>query len=377
MHALPVARPIWRRLWPIKRVERLGRSVLVRVMARLLAARQAAVVLPEAPRILVLRFDARLGNSVLLTPLLASLRAGYAQAKIDVLTGRRNAALLASHPAVDATMTYDKAGVARRHGPLATLYRLRRRRYDLCIDACNPTDPSVTHALVARLSGAKATIGSACASFGKLYTAAVDVASAGPHEIDLRLALLQPLGLTTLTRTVSMGALPIAQGAPAQAFVRARLGQAYAVVNLGARLAEKRLKAADYAVIAYALMARGLVPVLTYGPDEAGLAEAVVGLMPDALVAPPTDVPSLACIMQEAVCVISCDTGPMHLAVALGRPTCGLFVSTNMARFGYGQAPHACVDVQSRPADVWMPPVRQFIAAVAAPKAKRAGGMVR
>lgn len=350
-----------------KAVERWGRRALLRVVSSVLARRAQSIMLPKAPRILVLRFDARLGNVVLLTPLLQTLRAQFPDSQIDVLGDKRSAVILASHPAINQFLTYDKAAVWRADGPVGTWWRLRRRNYDVCLDASNPTDPSVTHALVARLCGAKASIGSDCSGFGRLFTAPVDVSSAGPHEIDLRLALLTPLQGKTWVRSASVGPLYVASDARVVAFIRQSLTQSYAVVNLGARLTQKRLKAADYAVIAYVLMAAGLMPVLTYGPAEEMLAKEVAGLTPDAIVAPPTNVAELALVMRGATCVISCDTGPMHLAVAVGRPTCGLFVSTPIARFGYTKAPHACVEVSGRPAEVWMPYVRQFVERVAQP----------
>jgi ADP-heptose:LPS heptosyltransferase len=351
-------------------MERWGRRMLVRLVSMLLGRRPRPVLLPAQPRILVLRFDARLGNVVLLTPVLQTLRAQCPDSHIDVLGNKRSARLLASHPAVNGFAAYDKAAFWRAEGPLGTWWRLRRSGYDLCLDLSNPTDPSVTHALVARLCGAKATIGSDGSGFGRLFTAPVDVSQAGPHEIDLRLALLAPLGKNTWVRQPTLGALPVPSDAPVVSFVQQTLTQPYAVLNLGARLAQKRLKAADYAVIAYALMAAGLRPVLTYGPDEAGLAQQVIGLMPDAIMAPPTDVAELALVMRGALCVISCDTGPMHLAVALGRPTCGLFVNTSLARFGYSQTPHACVQVAGRPPEVWMPCVRGFVTKLVAPGAQ-------
>ena len=65
-----------------------------------------------------------------------------------------------------------------------------------------------------------------------------------------------------------------------------------------------------------------------------------------AVLAPPTDLSTLAALMAAARVVITCDTGPMHLAVAVGTPTCGLFVSTDPARYGYSEKPHCAVDAR-------------------------------
>jgi lipopolysaccharide heptosyltransferase I len=73
-----------------------------------------------------------------------------------------------------------------------------------------------------------------------------------------------------------------------------------------------------------------------WGPGERELAEAI-----GCRVAPPTNLRELAGILLRAKLVIGADTGPLHLAAALGTPTIGLFGPTNPARNGpYGQSGH-------------------------------------
>ena len=48
----------------------------------------------------------------------------------------------------------------------------------------------------------------------------------------------------------------------------------------------------------------------------------------------------------QAAYVVTCDTGPMHLAVAVGTPTFGIFVCTDPKRFGYSESPHQALDAQ-------------------------------
>jgi ADP-heptose:LPS heptosyltransferase len=81
--------------------------------------------------------------------------------------------------------------------------------------------------------------------------------------------------------------------------------------------------------------------------------------VPEAELAPPTGLTDLADLMHCARAVVSCDTGPMHLAVAVGTPTCGVFVSTDPSRYGYAEAPNLVLDVRSAPLDVG--PVEQWL----------------
>ncbi len=339
----------------LKAIERAGRRFLVAALAFVLAPRRRPVTLPKAPRILVVRLDERVGNLVLSTPLLASLRARFPEAHIDVLGASRGETLLAAHPAVNGYLRYRKWALFAADGPLGTLLRLRRAHYDLAIDAGNPLDPSTTHALIVRWSGATHTVGAAHGPFARLYSAPVPI-EAGP-EIDMRVGLLAAIPGDTVIRALSLGRLPVASSPRLAAFA-AQLSRPYAVLNIGARTVKKRLPAGVYAQIADTV--RHAV-VLTYGPAEEVLAREVASRVPRSLLAPPTALADLVHLMSGAMAVISCDTGPMHVAVATGKPTCGIFVSTDPARYGYGTPPHCAIDARRGPPSAWLPLVSQWL----------------
>lgn len=323
----------------MKRLELLGRRFLTWLLAALLSARRKPLETPS--RIVVIRLDERVGNIVLLTPLLQTLKARYPHAVIDVVGSAKSHVLLANHPAVHQTIVFDKRSLFAPFGPLRLPTFLRAQRYDLAIEASNPTDPSFTQAIMVRLSGAKHTIGPAHGNFAALFTSPAVIRDDGAtHEIDLRLQLLQGLP-GPLVRTPVIGNI----GEPAKKVAELTHElPTYVVINLGARLAEKTLKAADYAALAKAVCDRGLACVLTWGAPELVLAEETRRLEPRAVIAPATNLSSLAFVMRNAKAVISCDTGPMHIAVAVGTPTCAIFVSTEPKRYGYHDAPHLTVD---------------------------------
>lgn len=357
----------------LQTIERAGRRLLMWLLRLLVGGRARPIDLPQAGagelprrlRIAVVRLDERLGNVVLLTPLLQTLHAHFGQTPIDVVLSARAAPLLAGLPAVGHIYPYAKWALLRACGPLGTIWQLRRRRYDLVVDAGNPTHPSVTHAIVTALSGARHTIGSACAGFGPLYSAPVPVCpERDVHEIALRLALLRPLGaVRPIARMQVSRSMPLPARSRLPLFVRAMQHTPYVVINVGARLRDKQLHAADYSVIANALTVAGLLPVLSYGPAELALATRVKALATTAVLAPPTCLAELAHLFTHARAAISCDTGPMHLAVALGVPTCGIFVSTDPRRYGHAEAPHAVIDARLRDHGHWLGAVRHFIAA--------------
>lgn len=330
----------------------------------MLGVLQRPVSLPAAPRILVIRLDERLGNLLLLTPLLSSLRQRFPHAEIEVLANARGIHALAQHPAVSAFLPFRKRALLAADGPLAAPWRLRCRRYDLCMDASNPLDPSVTQVLLARLSGAFHTIGSASGGFGPLFTAPVQVPR-GLHEIALRLKLLAPLGPGPTVTLPTMPLVPLPPHSPVAMLGRSLEEVAYMVLNVGARLKAKQLRAADYAELVRCGLAAGLRVLITWGPAELELAEQTLAIEPRAHLAPPTQVVELAHLMAHARRVVTCDTGPMHLAVAVGAPTCGIFVHTEPERFGYRDPPHHLIDARVRPLSSALPPLAAWLAAKA------------
>lgn len=328
---------------PRQRLERAGRRQVLRMAAALLAVRPRPVTLPAAPRILVIRCDARLGNVLMLTPLLDSLRRRFPSGTLHVLATPQACPFLQHHPAVDRVLVYRKRAILHRDGPVRTPWRLRRHGYDIAIDAANPTDPSTTQTLLVRLAGARFTVGSAQGHGASLYTAPVLI-DPTRHEIALRLQLLQPLPGTYATPCLSLPRWPPVNGA-VSTFVFAHKPH-FGILNVGARVAYKHLTAAQYAAIALKHPRGHGRLVITYGPKEANLARAVARDLPEAILAPPTTVPELAYIFGQASWVVTCDTGPMHLAVATGTPTAGIFLSADPKRFGYPNAPHCVIDAR-------------------------------
>jgi ADP-heptose:LPS heptosyltransferase len=330
----------------IKTAERLGRRLIVGALGCLLAVRRRQVVLSDDPTILVVRLDERVGNLLMLVPLLDSLRRRFTRARIDVLGSVKGGALLDGHPCVHTYLPFHKWALLAADGPLAMAWRLRRRRYDLVIDAANPTDPSTTQAILVRLSGAHHTVGTDHPGFGRLYSAPVHLTDPSAHEIDLRLALLRPVPGEIISRAVYLARPPPPDGA-LKVLIDGLNGQEMGIVNVGARIADKMLPVSVYAQLAELVAGTGLAAVITYGPTERRLAEAVCAACPCSTLAPPTSLWQLAALCRRARLVITCDTGPMHIAVATGTPTCGIFLSTDPARFGYREPPHLAVEARA------------------------------
>jgi ADP-heptose:LPS heptosyltransferase len=211
---------------------------------------------------------------------------------------------------------------------------LRRQRYDVALDL----QGLLKSAFWARASGARRVIGFAREHLREPQAAWLYGERVTPphpaHVIDKNLALARHLGAPTAPI-----ALPIrAEASPpvAAGLARARDGQPYAVLNPGAAWPNKRWPAERFAALAQALHRRhGLVSIVTWGPSERPLAEAIVAASAGtARVSPETGIGDLAAVMRGASLVVSGDTGPLHIAAAVGAPLVGLYGPTWPERNG-------------------------------------------
>ena len=111
------------------------------------------------------------------------------------------------------------------------------------------------------------------------------------------------------------------------------------VLNPGAGRPEKRWSLERFRALAGVLTAtHGARVIVVWGPGEEADARAVAGTVAShVLLAPPTDLLALIALLRRAGVVVAADTGPLHLAAALGTPCVGLYGPTRAERNGpYG-----------------------------------------
>jgi len=113
-------------------------------------------------------------------------------------------------------------------------------------------------------------------------------------------------------------------------------GARYAVLNPGAGWPNKRWPAERFAAMARELHRwHGLLSLVTWGPAERALADEIVASSDGAArLSPPTSVGELAAVMAGAALVVAGDTGPLHIAAAVGAPVVGLYGPTWPERNG-------------------------------------------
>jgi len=302
-------------------------------------ANQTLALDPGArPRVLIIK-PSSLGDIVHALPLLAGLRAKYPHAEIHWLVASAFAPFLEGRSDLTGVIRFDR----RLHGrawrsPAAAaalarfLLDLRARRFDLVVDA----QGLLRSALFARFSGARVRVGFAHAREGAalLYTHRVKLAAEDRHAVQQVQRLVEFLRLPAAEYDAALLQISPEERAAAEALLPA--GPRIAVLP-GARWASKRWPAASFAALIDRIGAAQLgTCVLLGAPDEAALAAEIAGATrgPCANLAGRTTLRQLTAILDACAAVVCNDSGPMHIAAALGRPTVALFGPTDATRTG-------------------------------------------
>jgi heptosyltransferase III len=315
----------------VKRLEWFFKNLFAVWMAALLwrpgrRARAPSRLAGGKKRVLLVRVDNRVGEALLTTPLIDRLAgAGH---QVHVLMHPRVRRVLEGHPHVTKLWEY--------RPKWDVLGALRAERFDVVINCGNWDLESVTSAVVARLAGGPSVVlGPANFPSGWLMDVPVAAMSGSRSEAGQRTHLASPL--FSSSAPVRMSFRPTA---PFQV-----VEGPYAVVNPGGRLGYRRVLPERFSAAANVLLERGLTPVVTWGPGEEALVEAVCAACPGAVRAPPTTLDQLASLMRGAKVTVCNNTGPMHLSVAVGCPTLALFLHMEVERWGHPYEPHRMLDL--------------------------------
>ena len=289
----------------------------------------------ERIRILVVRTD-RVGDVILSTPVIQALSEAYPNSRIALMVREGVAPLVAGLPGVESVLIYDPLG---KHRGASGFWRLVRelRKSGFRISVSLQSDRRVAAALFfARI---KTRVGPLSKPHSYLFynrglrqrRSHVEM-----HETDYCLQLLRRLGIRVRTRSVPT---QVAISAAARADARAWLASAFAAGDMagGSRLivihpgmggSALNWPESHYLDLARALLRDGHRIVVTAGPTEGRLHDKFrESLLPEfegriafyggAGVGP---IDRLAGVLAESALVVAPSTGPLHLAVALGRP---------------------------------------------------------
>jgi lipopolysaccharide heptosyltransferase I len=326
-------------------------------------------------RFLIVRLGA-LGDIIHALPVAAALREAFPAARIDWLVSERHRAILDYVPVIDRCVVLERPRGARASsGATATSWRavaqaiaeLRQADYDVAFDLQGLLKSSI----LARSSGARRVVGFPVRHLRErwahlFYTETIEPPT-GVHVVDKNLALLAAVGLRDLPKRFPLGVGAGGAGGTGGAGLPRRSAEregrtsdvapstpdtghrtpddAFALLNPGAGWPNKRWPPEWFGVIADRLRANhGLASVVLWGPGEEALARTVVESSRGAArLAPPTGIGDMIVLARAASLLVSGDTGPLHIAAAVGTPVVGIYGPTNPARNGPWNPADLCV----------------------------------
>jgi heptosyltransferase I len=283
------------------------------------------------PRLLMVRLGA-IGDIVHAVPVAAALARRWPGVRLDWLVERRHRSLLDLVPCV-APIEFDSRRLGGAGGWGRVVRAMRRCGYDAAIDV----QGLLKSALLARASGAARVIGFSRAHVREraaawFYTEPVDVAGA-VHVVDRNLALLRPLGIASAARE-----FPLELPMPADRVLEAveEMRGPFVLLNAGGNWPNKRWPPERFGAVASLVRERaGVRSMVLWGPDDGPLAEAVVAASGGAAGrAPRTSLVDVMHLAKAAEALVSGDTGPIHLAAAVGTPVVGIYGPTDPVRNG-------------------------------------------
>ena len=203
---------------------------------------------------------------------------------------------------------------------------LRDAKYDLCIDL----QGAVRSAVIARWARAARLIGEdRPREPAARWFFSERVPTRGVHVIEQAIEVVNQAARELLPYVPAC--LPMEERAEAAA---SEFAQPFILLNPGAGWGAKRWPIDRYAEVARTLNASGYSIVVNAGPGEEGLVEELRRSAGDFINRIQPTLTELIAITRRASLVIAGDTGPLHLASALGRPVVAIFGPTDPARNG-------------------------------------------
>lgn len=299
----------------------------------------------EGFRLLLVRI-APLGDVLVTTPAIRCVRAALPAARIEFLTGEGGAELLEGNVHLDEILLW-RPGL---RAELALARELRRRRYDAVVDfeCAWPT------ARLVLATGARLRIGSHRPGPRRFcYNRRVRRPRPPASIARERLELLRPLGIEPEAMpdlSLELAIRPEDHAWAERVIRDLALGGDAPIVAVSpvSRLPYKQWGADRWAAVADRLAGAGAQVLLTNGPGEREQVAAVVGHMRHraAWDYGPSSLRQLAALYRRCVLWVGNDGGAMHLAVAAGTPTIGVFRWATRARWSHPEprGRHAGID---------------------------------
>lgn len=301
-------------------------------------------------RILVVK-PSSIGDVVHALPAVAALRRGFPDAFLAWMVEEEAADIVVGNPHLDEVIVSSRKrwGGELKQGSLRFsalremwefLKMLRTRRFDLVIDL----QGLLKSGIPSFLSGAPYRLGylEAREMSHIFLTHKVSVDNGKMHSVDRYLAILPVLGISAGEKDFSIATTPRDEERMASLLEShgVQPGEIQIVLNAPTRWPSKRWPQEKFAELGDLLASRlGARIILTGGRADVAIVEEIASLMVarPVVLAGKTSLKELCSLVKHVDLMVTCDSGPMHIAAAMGTPTVTLFGPTDPLRTGpYG-----------------------------------------
>ena len=304
-------------------------------------------LVPAPQRILLLRLE-RIGDLLMALPGIAAVRHFAPNAEIDLVVGSWNAELASAIPAATRVIQLDAEWLAREGqglrmpALLRTAASWRVRRYDLAINF----EPDIRSNLVLAASGARWTAGYRSAGGGALLNQALEYDPA-EHTADNARRLVSAVFGAAAPAAVPLLDIPEIERKRAKTIL-GNASRPVVAMHVNGGRAVKQWDPVRFAAVAQRLVAsRAATIVFTGAPADGPLiAQATATLPAGSFIDASKDVGllTLAALLEQADVMVTGDTGPMHVAAAVGTPIVAVFGPSDPRRY----APRGALDTVVR-----------------------------
>lgn len=291
-------------------------------------------LLRDTRKIAVLRPNA-VGDFMFCLPALHALKQSYPEAEIVYLGLPWHANFLAGRPGpVDRSVVVPPlpgigVGAGEPFDPLPVerfLEVMRAEKFDLALQMygggrhANPLLRQIDARLSVGMRTADAAPLDRCISYGGLVNRRLQLLEVAALAGAKAWPMKRQLQSTGSDRQLAAQLVPVVPG------------QKLVVVQPGASDARRRWPAARFAAVADALVEEGALLAINGAADEAPVVGAVIEAMryPAVNLVGRASLGALCGLLERAALVVSNDTGPLHMALALGRPCVGIYWFTNL-----------------------------------------------
>jgi heptosyltransferase I len=281
-------------------------------------------------RLLAVRLSS-LGDLVHTIPVVPALRSAFPDAQLDWLVDWRWSPLMKLVRGIDKVITLRPSVF----GYLQCMREVRRAGYSCVIDF----QGVYRSAVLAWISGAERRIGrdrNSARERGAARFYTDRVAPVGQHVAEMSMSLALNAGAQRPAEMQFPIDVPAQETSQLREKLRGQGAESYIVVSPGGGWKSKCWPTERFGALCAEIWQRhGVRSIINLAPGEAQLGEAVVGhSLPAKPILCCPALPELVALLSRALVVLGGDTGPLHLAAALGTRVVALFGSTNASRNG-------------------------------------------